>query len=128
MILAVASVHSLIPPLRWYTQSFYKLPYPNGDGQYLQGVDDVQFVLGWLVLMTAIRATIIEAIYRFVTRFRIVSSKTRMRFSEQGFLLLYSGTSFSVGMVSSPNACPGAYSANILRSAPPHDLLLLAQL
>lgn len=106
MILAVASVHSLIPPVRRYTQSFYKLPYPNGDGQCLQGVEDVQFVLGWLVLMTALRATIIEGIYRFVTRFRIVSSKTRMRFAEQGFLLLYSGTSFSVGMVRRFNTSP----------------------
>ncbi len=104
MILAVASVHSLIPPVRQYTQSFYKLPYPNGEGECLQGVDDVQFVLGWLVLMTALRATIIESIYLLVTRFRIVSSKARMRFAEQGFLLLYSGTSFSVGMVKSSNA------------------------
>lgn len=49
--------------------------------------------------MTAIRATVIECIYEFVTRLRVMSRKASMRFAEQGFLLIYDFTSFSMGMV-----------------------------
>ena len=99
MILAVASVHSFIPVVRPYTKPLYRLSYPVGNGQYLQGSADTSFVLGWLVLISAIRATIIEGVYQFVTKYQIIARKTRMRFAEQGFLLLYAGASFSIGMV-----------------------------
>ena len=99
MILAVATLHSFIPAARPYTNPLYDLSYPVGDGQYLQGSADTSFVLGWLVLLSAIRATIIEGIYQFVNKFQIIARKTRMRFAEQGFLLLYAGASFSIGMV-----------------------------
>ena len=95
----MASLHSLFPPVRQYTQLFYKLPYPSGNGQYVQGADDGLFVLGWLILMTALRATTIEGIYQLVTQLRLVSKKACMRFAEQGFLVLYYGASFSIGMV-----------------------------
>ena len=60
------------------------------------------FVLGWLVLMTAIRATIIEGVYEVVTRLRVMSRKASMRFAEQGFLLIYYSISFPLGMVGIP--------------------------
>ncbi|CAF9919040.1 sphingosine N-acyltransferase lag1 [Imshaugia aleurites] len=98
LILSVAIIHSLIPPVRSYTKLFYELPYARGNGQYVQGSEDALFVLGWLVLMTAIRATIIECVYEFVTQLRVMSRKASMRFAEQGFLLIYDFTSFSMGM------------------------------
>lgn len=106
LIFALVSIHSLFPPARRHTELLYQLPYPNGEGWYLQGAEDALFVLGWLVLMTAIRATAIEGIYQLVTYLSLVSRKRCMRFAEQGFLLLYSGTSFSVGMVGRPNGFP----------------------
>ena len=127
IILAVASIHSLIPPARPFTQHFIQLPYYVGGGWYLQGADDALFILGWLILMTAIRASTIEGIYQFVTRFRLVSRKQRMRFAEQGFLLLYSGTSFSVGMVGSPKASLSEQHTNAVQSAYTDDVFLLAQ-
>ncbi|CAF9936337.1 MAG: sphingosine N-acyltransferase lag1 [Alectoria fallacina] len=105
LILSVATIHSLVPLVRPYTTLFYELPYAQGNGQYVQGSKDALFVLGWLVLMTAIRATVIECLYEFVTRLRVMSRKASMRFAEQGFLLVYDFTSFSMGMnilVSSP--------------------------
>ena len=104
MILAVISIHSLFPRARRYTQLLYQLPYSNGDGWYLQGADDALFVLGCLISITAIRATVIEGIYQLSTQCRLVTRKACMRFAEQGFLLLYHTSSFSVGMVGNPKA------------------------
>ena len=102
----MAVTHSLVPTVRLYTRRFYELPYAQGNGQYVQGSEDALFVLGWLVLMTAIRATIIECIYEFATRLRVMSRKASMRFAEQGFLLFYDFTSFSMGMVRTRFARP----------------------
>ena len=49
--------------------------------------------------MTAIRATIIEGTYEFVNRLHVMPRNASMRFAEQGFLLIYDFTSFSMGMV-----------------------------
>ena len=98
-ILAALSLHTLVPSARRYTQPFYELPYPDVEGQYLQGSDDALFVLGWLVMITAIRAAIIEGTYQYITWLRVMSHKACMRFAEQAFLLVYDGTSFSLGMV-----------------------------
>lgn len=99
LILAALSLHTFVPSARRYTQSFYELPYPDVEGQYLQGSDDALFVLGWLIMITAIRAAIIEGTYQYVTWLRVMSHKACMRFAEQAFLLVYDGTSFSLGMV-----------------------------
>lgn len=92
-------MHTFVPSARRYTQLFYELPYYDVNGQYLQGSDDALFVLGWLVMVTAVRATIIEGVYQFVTWLRLMPHKACMRFAEQAFLLVYYGTSFSLGMV-----------------------------
>lgn len=126
LILAVASIHSLIVPARRYTEFFYQLPYSIGEGWYLQGADDALFVLGWLVLMTAIRATVIEGLYQLVTYFHLISKKNGMRFAEQGFLLLYSGTSFTVGMVGSSVRFFANIMTKIIYSAHSDELFLLA--
>ena len=100
LILIVAAVHVLIPPAKRYTRLFYQLPYYEAPGQYLQGADDIFFVLGWLVLLTAMRASIIASVHQIVTRYRLMSGKACVRFSEQGWLFVYYGLSFSMGMVS----------------------------
>ena len=127
LILSVAAIHSLVPYARSYTTSLYDLPYAQGNGKYVQGSEDALFVLGWLVLMTAIRATIIECIYEFVTRLRVMSRKASMRFAEQGFLLIYDFTSFSMGMVRSPLANLRRTSSDFRLIAHPRKFVLLAQ-
>ena len=109
LILAVLSTHISIPYARRFRRPLFELSYPNGNGEYLQGSEDALFVLGWLVLMTAIRATIIEGVYQLVTWLHLMAHKERMRFAEQGFLLVYYGTSFALGMVRKANTlsyCP----------------------
>ena len=99
LIVAAASIHALSPSTRPYTGLLYQLPYLDTNGQYLQGVDDAFFVLGWLVMLTALRAIVIASVHQTVTRYRLVSGKARTRFAEQSWLLFYYGLSFPLGMV-----------------------------
>ena len=99
LILAVAAVHISFPVARPYTKPFYQLPYRERNGEYVQGMADACFVLGWLVLLTGLRASIIAGVYQLTTRYRLIPSKARVRFSEQSWLLFYDSISFSLGMV-----------------------------
>ena len=128
LILSVIIIHSLVPSVRSYTRLFYELPYAQGNGQYVQGSEDALFVLGWLVLMTAIRATIIECVYEIVTRLRLMSRKASMRFAEQGFLLIYYVTSFSIGMVRTPFLHLRRINPDFRQSEHPRRLFILARL
>ncbi|MCJ1354040.1 MAG: sphingosine N-acyltransferase lag1 [Icmadophila ericetorum] len=98
LILPVIAIHTLFPSARPHTKLLYQLPYYEAPGRYSQGFNDVFFVLGWLVLLTNIRAVIIASLYELIRRFRLVPSKARTRFAEQGWLLFYDGISFSMGM------------------------------
>jgi very-long-chain ceramide synthase len=100
VILTVAAVHLFFPLARPYTKQFFQLSYHEANGVYVQGIDDACFVLGWLVLLTGLRATIIAGVYQFTTQYRLIQGKARVRFAEQSWLLFYSGLSFSLGMVS----------------------------
>lgn len=124
----MAVIHSLFPFVRSYTRLFYELPHAQGNGQYVQGSEDALFVLGWLVLMTAIRATVIECVYEFVTRIRVMSRKASMRFAEQGFLLIYYSISFQMGMVRSPFVHLRQISPDFRYLEHPRELFILAQL
>lgn len=99
LIFTIALIHALVPHARRYTKLFYKLQYHDVTGPFLQGFNDIYFVLGWVVLLTAIRATIIASTYQLITWLNLVSGKARVRFSEQSWLLFYDGISFSLGMV-----------------------------
>ena len=99
IILAVAAVHVFFPVARPYSKLFYQLPYRQTNGQYVQGIADAIFVSGWLVLLTGLRASIIGGVQQLTARYRLLPSKTRVRFSEQSWLLFYDGLSFSLGMV-----------------------------
>lgn len=127
LIFTVALVHALVPHARRYTKLFYKLQYHDVTGRFLQGFNDIYFVLAWVVLLTAIRATIIASTYQLTTRLNLVSGKARVRFSEQSWLLFYDGISFSLGMVSS---CLMPYTKTMADfiSVYLHVLLILAWL
>ena len=128
IVLAALSIHTIVPSARRYTQPFYELPYPDVEGQYVQGADDALFVLGWLVMVTAIRAAIIEGTYQYITWLRVMSRKDCMRFAEQAFLLVYYGTSFSLGMVRGRYFWGIALSLTTETLVPTHAITLLAQL
>lgn len=98
LIVAVATVHALLPFARQYTRLFYTLPYQQGEGRYLQGPDDVFFVFGWLIFLTLARAALIEGVSS-VAKYGHISRKARTRLAEQSWLLVYDALSFAVGMV-----------------------------
>lgn len=99
LIVAVATVHTLLPFARQYTRLFYTPPYYQGEGRYLQGPDDVLFASGWLVFLTLARAALIEGVSLSIARYGHVSRKDRTRLAEQSWLLVYYALSFAVGMV-----------------------------
>jgi hypothetical protein len=95
----VAVTHTLLPSARPFTKILYTLPYPQPDGQYLQGSQDVFFVLGWLVLLTALRAVIMESLVTVIAQYSHISRKARTRLAEQAWLMVYDASSFGLGMV-----------------------------
>lgn len=94
------SVHILHPESRIHTRKFLHLSYPSQtDRTYLQGLDDIYFILAWTINFTALRAISIEWILRPLAKYLGVAKKSHLRFAEQGWLALYYGTFWTLGMV-----------------------------
>lgn len=103
LMLGVLLLHSLYKPFRIYTRKFLHLSYASPTGQaYKQGPDDLYFVLAWVINFTALRAISIEWILRPVAESWGVAKKSHLRFAEQGWLVMYYGTFWSLGMVGLP--------------------------
>lgn len=100
VILGVACLHSIAPPLRPHTRKLFTLSYPSpkGQGIYTQGVDDIYFVLAWVINFTALRAIVIEWVLRPLAGMLNVAPKSHLRFAEQGWLFLYYSTFWALGM------------------------------
>lgn len=91
----------MFPQTRIHTRKFLLLSYPSSAPQlYTQGIDDIYFVLAWVVNFTAIRAFAIERILRPIAGPLGVDAKSALRFAEQGWLVLYYGYFWTLGMVS----------------------------
>jgi len=66
---------------------------------YANGPDDLYFVGFWIVLITGLRAAIMNYVLRpFGSMGGIRSNKSLNRFTEQGWLLLYATCFWSTGM------------------------------
>lgn len=85
----------LFPSLRGKLEAFFLLSYKSsrGEGQdamYGQGPRDLGFVVGCIVLFTGLRAFLIDYILTpLAGLWGIRNPRTRDRFAEQSFLLLY---------------------------------------
>lgn len=92
--------HNLYPSLRPYTTPFFQLSYyqPSQD-VYVQGWDDLYFVLGSAIAFTAIRAITIEWVFQPLARKAGLKRKASVRFAEQGWLWVYYGFFWTFGMV-----------------------------
>src|SRR4051812_22795061 len=101
LISTTVFLHTLHEPSRKSTQKFLRLSYssPSSDGTYTQGIDDIYFVLAWVVNFTALRAISIDWILTPLGRYMGVEKKNHLRFAEQGWLVLYYGTFWTLGMV-----------------------------
>lgn len=98
-------VHILSPQLRMHTRKFFSLSYETSTGSgsvYMQGTDDVCFVVAWIVYFTALRALLIELLLQPLARILGVVKKSQLRFAEQGWIFLYYSTMWVLGMVCTP--------------------------
>lgn len=100
LILGVVSLDTLFAPSRTYTRKFFHLSYPTQTpGTYKQGPDDLYYILAWVVTFTALRAISIEWILQPLAECFGVVQKNRQRIAEQGWLVMYCGTFWGLGMV-----------------------------
>lgn len=67
----------------------------------MRGPDDVYFVVFWIVVFTGLRAALMEYVFiPFARWWGIESTKSRLRFAEQGWMFVYYSVFWSMGMVS----------------------------
>lgn len=92
--------HNLYPSLRPYTTPFFQLSYYQpSQGVYVQGWDDIYFVISSAIAFTAIRAITIDWVLQPLARKTGLKRKASVRFAEQGWLWLYYGFFWTFGMV-----------------------------
>lgn len=94
------ALHNLYPSLRPYTQPFFQLSYYDpASNQYLQGWDDVYFVVSAALALTAIRAISIEWILQPLARRSGLKRKGSIRIAEQGWQVMYYSFIWATGLV-----------------------------
>ncbi|WEW55537.1 TRAM superfamily transporter protein [Emydomyces testavorans] len=95
----IFAIHNLYPSLRPYTSPLLSLPhYRSANGTYVQGLEDISFMMSLIVAFTAIRAIAIDWILLPIAHQLGLKSKTAVRFAEQGWLLVYYIVFWSYGM------------------------------
>lgn len=100
LIFGVISLHILYPESRIHTRKFLQLSYPSQtENVYTQGLDDIYYVVAWVINFTALRAVSIEWILQPLAGSLGVVNKNRLRFAEQGWLVLYYSIFWTLGMV-----------------------------
>jgi acyl-CoA-dependent ceramide synthase len=94
--------HISFPRARQRTRKFFEMSYYDAETQqYGRGWDDTYFVFFWLVLLTGMRAAIMDYVLKpFAKWGGVESKKAIVRFTEQGWVFLYYLLSWSLGMVS----------------------------
>ncbi|KAF2743293.1 longevity assurance proteins LAG1/LAC1 [Sporormia fimetaria CBS 119925] len=88
------------PRARRRTSKFFHLSYHNPDNElYGHGPDDLQLVLLWIVIFTAMRVLVMEYLLDPIARYNgIRTRKGLVRFKEQAWLVMYCTCSWSLGM------------------------------
>jgi acyl-CoA-dependent ceramide synthase len=87
--------------VRWRTQKFFHLSYYNeANGLYHTGIDDLSFVAFWVVVFTGLRAGVMDYIlHPLASLGGIKKARTKVRFVEQAWLLVYYSFYVPLGMV-----------------------------
>ncbi|KAJ5501606.1 TRAM1-like protein [Penicillium expansum] len=93
------ALHNLYPSLRPYTQPFFQLSYYNeSSNSYVQGWDDVYFVISAAIAITGIRAIAIEWFMQPLARACGLKRKQSVRIAEQGWQAMYYSFIWGVGL------------------------------
>jgi acyl-CoA-dependent ceramide synthase len=102
ILLLLALTHAFFPRARRRTRTLFEMSYyDEATGTYTQGYDDLNFAFTWLVIFIGLRVAVMEYVLKpFAKANGIKSKKGLVRFTEQGWLLLYYAASWLLGMVS----------------------------
>ncbi|KAJ5176397.1 uncharacterized protein N7482_002274 [Penicillium canariense] len=93
------ALHNLYPSLRPFTQPFFELSYhDSASNTYVQGWNDAYFVVSATLALTAARAIIIEWVIQPLGRSWGLKRKAALRLAEQGWLALYYGFIWTIGL------------------------------
>ncbi|KIW04535.1 uncharacterized protein PV09_04289 [Verruconis gallopava] len=100
LLLLLSLTHVLFPQIRPRTRKFFEMSYYNKqEDNYLVGTDDFYFAFSWLVIFTGVRVATMEYLLKpFARSNGIKSKKGLVRFAEQGWMFIYYGASWSLGM------------------------------
>ncbi|KAJ3484022.1 hypothetical protein NLG97_g7160 [Lecanicillium saksenae] len=92
--------HHFIPASRAYTAKFFALSYYNEQtGKYAAGYDDFYFMSFCIVLLTCLRAGVMEHVLEpLAQRWGIAGRNKATRFAEQGWMLIYYNVFWPTGM------------------------------
>lgn len=103
IIALLLCAHVSIPEAQPYTAKFFTLSYYNaGTGKYGAGQDDFYFMAFCMLLLVGLRAGCMESILvPLANQWGIPKRKDAIRFSEQGWMLIYYSVFWPLGMVSS---------------------------
>lgn len=101
LLLLHALNHICFPRARLYTRKFHLLSYYNPrTGKYAAGWDDFYMVLYSIVVLTGLRAAIMDYVLMPIAQaMGVARSKERVRFAEQAWLIIYDSTMWSLGIV-----------------------------
>ncbi|TKX27195.1 sphingosine N-acyltransferase-like protein FUM18 [Elsinoe australis] len=92
--------HVLFPSLRSFTTPFFTLSHQDHKtGEYHPGTDDFKFVSLWIIIFTGLRAGTMDYVLTpWARSLGLAKKKTIVRFSEQGWMLIYYCIFWSLGM------------------------------
>lgn len=101
LLLLLAMTHMCFHRARRHTRKFFQLSYHNPTtGRYALGQDDILMVSYWIVVLIGLRAAVMDYILAPLAQAAGVEKKNhQVRFAEQAWVLIYSTTFFSLGMV-----------------------------
>ncbi|KAE8350000.1 TLC domain-containing protein [Aspergillus coremiiformis] len=100
LIACLLLTHLGVPSLRPYTSRFFRLSYYNPrTKKYASGFDDFYFMSFWTILLTGLRAGVIEYILApLARRWGVSRRKDATRFAEQGWMVMYYNVVWPLGM------------------------------
>lgn len=93
--------HGCIPAARPYTSKFFTLSYyDTKTTKYAAGFDDFYFMIFCIVVLTGLRAGVMDHVLApLASHWGVSKAKDRTRFAEQGWMLMYYNVFWPVGMV-----------------------------
>ena len=105
LIALLVLTHIFFPRARSRTSKFLQMSYYNpATHKYGCGTDDLPFVVLWTVIFTGMRVVVMEYLLDPLARLGGIKSRKGLnRFKEQGWLIVYYTSSWSLGMVRADN-------------------------